>query len=403
MQIPKSIRALGLWALLLYAGGGAAQALDDVEISGAGGQAQITVRFAAQVRYQRHVVDPTSTSAQVFLQVTGENSGDGVFEDTRSSPPTRDLPAFVVRYLAPQGGVPARRLDINFEAPVEFVRIGQGSDNRSLVLQLRAQAPAAAAPAAPPVAAATDDPLAMLAQGKEALARQDYDSAIALLNRILNLPPNGASQEAQELIGQVREALGSNDRARAEYQLYLKLYPDGDGAARVRERLAALDLPEAQAVAGGRAPRPRGPWARTPRRRCRIRRRSTHRRSACRRRYRRWYTHRSSCTRRRRRGTRRRTPLRARAPTRTAPPSSCGSPSRTTRRSRARPPLQEWEPRAVRADRARRWRRPRDSRPRRIRPRRASRRRSGSGRRAASPSRDARRARAHTRARAGLY
>lgn len=65
-----------------------------------------------------------------------------------------------------------------------------------------------------------------------------------------------ASQEAQELIGQVREALGSSDRARAEYQLYLKLYPDGDGAARVRERLAALDLPEAEAVAGGSAPRP---------------------------------------------------------------------------------------------------------------------------------------------------
>jgi tetratricopeptide (TPR) repeat protein len=257
MQIPKSIRALGLWALLLYAGGGAAQALDDVEISGAGGQAQITVRFAAQVRYQRHVVDPTSTSAQVFLQVTGESSDDGVFEDTRSSPPTRDLPAFVVRYLAPQGGVPARRLDINFEAPVEFLRIGQGSDNRSLVLQLRAQAPVPVAPAAPPAAAASDDPLIMLAQAREDLARQDYDGAIALLNRILNLPPNAASQAAQELIGQVREALGSNDRARAEYQLYLKLYPDGDGAARVRDRLAALDLPEAQAVAGGRAPRPR--------------------------------------------------------------------------------------------------------------------------------------------------
>lgn len=255
MQIRMSLHAIGLWMLLLYASAGSAQALDDVEISGAGGQAQITVRFAAQVRYQRHVVDPTSASAQVFLQVTGESSDDGVFEDTRSSPPSRDLPAFVVRYLAPQGGVPARRLDINFEAPVEFVRIGQGSDNRSVVLQLKAQAPAVVPPTAP--VAATDDPAMMLAQGKEALGRQDYDGAIALLNRILNLPPNAASQEAQELIGQVREALGSNDRARAEYQLYLKLYPDGEGAARVRERLAALDLPEAQAVAGGRAPRPR--------------------------------------------------------------------------------------------------------------------------------------------------
>ncbi len=237
-----------------------AQALDDVEVSGAGGQAEITIRFAAQVRYQRHVVDPAKESVQIFLQVTGEANTDGAFEDTRSSPPTRDLPGFVVRYIAPQGGVPARRLDVTFDAPVEILRIGQigqSADNRSIVLRLKSQSVVPAATTAPAAAASTaTEPVAMLGEARSALGRQDYDSAIALLNRILNLPPNDASQEAQELIGQVREALGSSDRARAEYQLYLKLYPDGDGAARVRERLAALDLPEAEAVAGGSAPRP---------------------------------------------------------------------------------------------------------------------------------------------------
>ncbi len=255
-----------IWSGLLWLGAllGApalwAQALDDVEISGAGGQAEIVIRFAAQVRYQRHVVDPASESVQIFLQVTGETNSDGIFKDSRSSPPTRDLPGFVVRYLAPQGGVPSRRLDITFDAPVEVIgvgQIGQSADNRSIVLRLRAQAaaPASTTEPAAPASTATEPP-AMLVDARTALGRQDYDTAIALLNRILNLPPNDASQEAQELIGQVREALGSIDRARAEYQLYLKLYPDGEGAARVRERLAELDLPEAQAVAGGSAPRP---------------------------------------------------------------------------------------------------------------------------------------------------
>jgi tetratricopeptide (TPR) repeat protein len=255
----SSIACLLLAAAGLFASPtGLAQALDDVEVTGAGGQAEITIHFAAQVRYQRHVVDNSNESVQILLQVTGEASDGGFIEDTRNSPPGHDLPGFVVRYTAPQGGVPTRRLDVTFESPVEFIRIGQGPDNRSLLLVLKSQAPLAEVsmpqqPAAPTSTA----PGGMLAEAKAALAKQDYDNAIALLNRILNLPPNDESQEAQELIGQVREALGSTDRARAEYQLYLKLFPDGPGAERVRARLAGLDLPEAQAVAGGRAPRPR--------------------------------------------------------------------------------------------------------------------------------------------------
>ena len=260
MQMIKTWLGRSAWLALCFAPALGAQALDDIVVNGAGGEAEVRIEFAAQVRYQRHVVDASGESVQIYLQVTGENDSGGVFEDTRTSPPSAELPGFVVRYLAPQGGVPSRRLDITFEESVEFVRVGQGEDNRTLLLRLKAQArpqPAAAAAPTAPIPPASNDPVAMLASAKAMLAAQDYDGAIALLNQVLNLPPNDASQEAQELIGQVREALGSDDRARAEYQLYLKLYPDGPGAERVRARLAGLDLPEAEAVASGRAPRPR--------------------------------------------------------------------------------------------------------------------------------------------------
>lgn len=80
----------------------------------------------------------------------------------------------------------------------------------------------------------------LLEQGKAALASGDNERAIDFFNRLLNLPPTPYSQEAQEYIGLVRERNGEIDKAKIEYELYLKLYPDTEGAARVRQRLANL-------------------------------------------------------------------------------------------------------------------------------------------------------------------
>ncbi len=78
---------------------------------------------------------------------------------------------------------------------------------------------------------------------RAALAAGNNEQAVQALNRALNLPPNAYSQEAQELIGIARERNGEIDKALAEYQLYLKLYPDSPGAARVRADLDAMAAP----------------------------------------------------------------------------------------------------------------------------------------------------------------
>ena len=84
---------------------------------------------------------------------------------------------------------------------------------------------------------------AELADARAALAKGDNEQAILALNKALNLPPNAYSEEAQELIGIARERNGELAKALAEYQLYLKLYPDRPDAARVREHLDAMTVP----------------------------------------------------------------------------------------------------------------------------------------------------------------
>ena len=83
----------------------------------------------------------------------------------------------------------------------------------------------------------------LLEQSRAALTRGDNAAAIQLLNRLLRLPPNAHSQDAQELIGLAHERQKEIAVAKQEYRLYLRLYPEGPGADRVLQRLAALDAP----------------------------------------------------------------------------------------------------------------------------------------------------------------
>lgn len=276
-----------LLAVLLWLGAAAAhgQVLDTVEVTHDGNNALIRIRFAVLIQYLRHVPVDTGDAIRVYFQITASDDGAGVVEEERR-PPTDDLvPRFRVVYPTQPPGV-QRRIDILFAKPVTF-RL-RPEDNRTLVVtipltdeqkaRLRASAAAAAAitgapvsgaptPAAPlppappaPTGAPSDvdrQGAADYAEGRAALEGGDYERATLALNRLLNLPPNAYTQAGQELIGVAREKAGETAKARAEYELYLKLYPEGPGAQRIRERLAGLGpiAPPAGAAAA-RVPTP---------------------------------------------------------------------------------------------------------------------------------------------------
>ncbi len=99
----------------------------------------------------------------------------------------------------------------------------------------------------------------ILREARAALAKRQFPDSVALLTRLLRQPEYPERAEVQELMGLVRERAGDLAHAKAEYQEYLRRYPNGPAAGRVRDRLtllatAAAATPSAGAFGGAPAP-----------------------------------------------------------------------------------------------------------------------------------------------------
>ncbi len=70
--------------------------------------------------------------------------------------------------------------------------------------------------------------------------KKKYNSSIRYLKAIIATGENKYSPEAYELLGLARQRKGQKAHAANTYERYLKLYPDNDGAIRVRQRLNGL-------------------------------------------------------------------------------------------------------------------------------------------------------------------
>lgn len=103
-------------------------------------------------------------------------------------------------------------------------------------------------PAAPSTSAAQQAPeqqsRELMAQSRQAYEQNRLDDAVKLLNQLLDLPPTAITPDAQELLGMVRLAQGEPTKAQAEFETYLKQYPQGPGAERVKAALAGIQPTE---------------------------------------------------------------------------------------------------------------------------------------------------------------
>lgn len=82
--------------------------------------------------------------------------------------------------------------------------------------------------------------LALMEQARQAMAGDDYSQAISLYTKVLRTPNTPCARDAQEFLALARERNGQKAHAKAEYDRYLAQYPEGEGATRVKQRVAAL-------------------------------------------------------------------------------------------------------------------------------------------------------------------
>jgi hypothetical protein len=298
-------RLILLAVLVLNSALADAQWLDRIDVVPGKESADIVIRFAQKILYQRHAPPNEGKILRVFIGlVDGQEAGNGFIEETLWAQKTERVPAVAVAFRPFDNN----GMLITFSQATKY-SVRPGPDGQSIVISVPllpakgevskpaavtqlptvpeapkgAQAGVVPKPAAlpespapvaketvpmadavPPAQAPADvEALAagFMNEARRAMAGKDGATVVNRLYRVLGLPGNSQTQVAQALIGEARELNGEIAKARAEYELYLKLFPNGADAARLRQRLAALpkDAAAARATAPRALPKEAGP------------------------------------------------------------------------------------------------------------------------------------------------
>ena len=217
-----------------------AHVIDRIEINHVGDEAEIQIIFDTRIQYLREASLGNGEVHIYFNLLEPDPSANSLVSEAKNSPPSDIAPHFTLSYPELDSA-----LDIKFDKQVEY-RVRPGKDGRSIsiftpVIMPKSEPP----PAIPPLTLRTPEEIELEAKqlidsARDALVHDQIGTSIETLNQLLKLPPNQQSQPAQELIGEAREKNGEFAKARVEYELYLKLYPDATDAVQVKERLAHL-------------------------------------------------------------------------------------------------------------------------------------------------------------------
>lgn len=215
----------------------AAFIVDQVTVRRSGNDAVLELQFATDVLFQRLIATAAGDTVIVAYQLVATTNRE-------VGPGSQLLALDHLKGLErlrltdePAQGERERRVVLQLgTAGTVQARAGRDSQRLEIVLVGQGGALGDARPAPAP----DDRPAALLATARERLAAGQPAAALDALNALLDLPPGPATREAQALAGQAWEAAGEPGRARAEYETFLKLYPEGADADAVRGRLAAL-------------------------------------------------------------------------------------------------------------------------------------------------------------------
>lgn len=283
MNIKQAPRIKWLFGTLfafawLFSGYAIAQPLEDITLHAETDAIVATIRLSGTVNHVRYSPAKKGTILEILLDIlpVGSAYEEWLDNEILKSPPSNLIPSFTVKTnlkkIQP-------KLIIQFSREAEY-KVSKGRDGRSILIaikidqalpgagdelpylpEVKTWSAAKIKPSATPADTSGDlesdtnkQAFELMQFGRKNLAGFYYLTAIDTFNKLLLLPRNDYTQDAQEWIGVARERAGQLDKAKLEFELYLKLYPLGAGAKRVKIRLSRLGSVAAQpAVTAERA------------------------------------------------------------------------------------------------------------------------------------------------------
>lgn len=267
------MRSLRLFVLLFWANSAfaaataqseVAQILDEPDVVVAGEEADIRINFTTPITYLRSFPDGPSDTLRIAISIPDPCVAEQlVVQESKNSPKSNTITPFtltfpeIIRVQTSNAvcNITKKRVDTNKTLLIRFANINTykvrlGDDNHSIIIRVPLLAKPEATFVEPKLTVAMPSEGAsakeLMTSAKAAMKAGEYESATVMFNRLLNLPPNEFSQEAQELVGNARENNGDFAKAKIEYELYLKLYPESEGALRVKLRLADINAGKAK-------------------------------------------------------------------------------------------------------------------------------------------------------------
>ena len=243
-------------AMLLFASPAFSRLVNNVDIRARSTGYEVRVEFFIPMRYVSH--RPQTKGKILLIQmrpsIIGLNDPETIDQLSERQILSWDRStAIPLKEITYEGGIPDRpELTLRFERDVEF-DVRNSGDLRTLIIIVRTEKtkgpekepeaevvlPEPGMPT-PDLSAGTPRMAELMDEAGGAMIDRNFRRAIQLYTKILRNPDTVFRQDAQELLGLARDRNKQFAHAKAEYEKYLKLYPEGVGADRVRQRLSGL-------------------------------------------------------------------------------------------------------------------------------------------------------------------
>jgi len=252
-----------------WAEAGHERLLASAAVTEQGSCAVVRIDFHVRVQYLTHIPEAGGDELRIRINAIDQVAGDvrsGSMPETLRAPGSERAAIHAIELETVSG---IMTLNVFFKRNVAY-KVAQGIDFKSVLIAVSDPRDAArcaishdlvAAGTAPPVrngwragkpeaGGAVEAPSGpstpqqrdqLMSEARAALDKGNADRAVQLLTKLIATGDETFHEPAQELLAVARDRRGQMAHARAEYQEYLRLFPNGPAAQRIRERLAAIE------------------------------------------------------------------------------------------------------------------------------------------------------------------